>query len=70
MRYSVIRHSKTKEYLHFSVSPTTINLSTIPMLYPVNTEIKNLRMLFLDHEVKWDWNNFIVSEVELTNIEE
>jgi len=66
--YKVIKHKKSGQYIHFTVSPTNINLSNMPMLFPLNTQLDNLKMLFLDHEITWDWNNMIINDVELTDI--
>ena len=64
-RYKVIKHKKSNRYVHFSVQPSNINLSDVPVLYPLSTKVDNLKVLFLDHEVTWDWNNFIESEVDV-----
>jgi len=66
--YKVIKHKKSGQYIHFTVQPTNINLSKIPMLFPLDTQLDNLKMLFLDHEITWDWNNFMMSQVELKDV--
>lgn len=68
MKYTVIKHKKSGQYIHFVSQPTSINLSKIPMLYPLDTKLDNLKMLFLDHEAPWDWNNFIISEVDVVDV--
>ena len=64
-RYKVIKHKKSNRYVHFSVQPSNINLSDVPVLYPLSTKVDNLKFLFLDHEINWDWNNFVESEVDV-----
>jgi hypothetical protein len=68
MNYKVIKHKRSGQYIHFIAQPTSINLSNMPMLYPSDTKLDNLRILFLDHEITWDWNNFIMNDVELKDI--
>lgn len=68
MRYKVIKHKKSGQYMNFTVQPTNINLSKIPVLYPLETQLDNLKMLFLDHEVTWDWNNLVISEVDIVDV--
>ena len=72
MRYKVIKHKKTNQYLHFSVMPTCIDLSMVPKLYTIDTKVENIHMLLLEHEqnsIGVDWKNFIEHEVEVTPVE-